>query len=31
MFIYVMRIPKKNIEEISNMPLEGDENTNNYE
>jgi len=31
MLIHVLRIPKKNIEKISNLPLEGDENTNNYE
>lgn len=31
MLVYVLRIPKKNLEEISNMPLEGDEKNNNYE
>jgi len=31
MLIYVLKIPKKNLEEISNMPLEGNENNNNYE
>lgn len=31
MLIYVIKLPKKNLEEISNMPLEGDENTKNYE
>jgi len=31
MLIHVLRIPKKNIEKISNLPLEGDENINNYE
>lgn len=31
MLVYVLRIPKKNIEKISNLPLEEDENINNYE
>jgi len=31
MLIYVLKIPKKNLEKISNLPLEGDENNNNYE
>jgi cell division septal protein FtsQ len=31
MLIYVLKIPKKNIKKISNLPLEGDENINNYE
>ncbi|MCB0458724.1 MAG: CcoQ/FixQ family Cbb3-type cytochrome c oxidase assembly chaperone [Flavobacteriaceae bacterium] len=31
MFFYVVKIPKKNIKELSNMPLEGDENINDYE
>lgn len=31
MLIYVFRIPKNSIKEISNMPLEGDENINDYE
>jgi len=31
MLIHVLRIPKKNIEKISNLPLEGDENIKNYE
>jgi cytochrome c oxidase cbb3-type subunit 4 len=31
MLIYVIKMPKKNLEEISNMPLEGNENNNNYE
>ena len=31
MFIYVLRIPKNSIKEISKMPLEGDENINDYE
>lgn len=31
MLIHVMRMPKKNIEKISNLPLEGDENINDYE
>lgn len=26
MLIYVLRIPKKSIEEISNLPLDGEEN-----
>ena len=31
MLFYVLKMPKKNLEEISNMPLEGNENNNNYE
>jgi len=31
MLIHVLRIPKENIEKISNLPLEGDENIKNYE
>jgi len=31
MLIYVLKIPKKNLEKISNLPLEGDENNNTYE
>ena len=31
MLFYVLKIPKKNLEEISNMPLEGNEKKNNYE
>jgi hypothetical protein len=31
MLIHVLRIPKKNIETISNLPLEEEENINNYE
>jgi len=31
MLIHVLRIPKKNIEKISNLPLEGDENIKDYE
>lgn len=31
MLIHVMRIPKKSIENISNLPLEEDENLNDYE
>jgi cbb3-type cytochrome oxidase subunit 3 len=31
MLVYVLRIPKKSIEKISNLPLEEDENINNYE
>jgi len=31
MLIYVLRIPKKSIEQISNLPLEEEENINNYE
>ncbi|MET2985183.1 CcoQ/FixQ family Cbb3-type cytochrome c oxidase assembly chaperone [Aureibaculum conchae] len=31
MLIHVMRIPKKSIENISNLPLEEDENINDYE
>ena len=31
MLFYVSKIPKKNLEEISNLPLEGEENNNDYE
>jgi len=31
MLIYVLKIPKKSLENISNLPLEGDENNNTYE
>ena len=31
MLLIVLRMPKKSIEEKSKMPLEGDENINNYE
>jgi len=31
MLIYVLKIPKKSLEKISNLPLEGDENNNTYE
>ena len=31
MLFYVSKMPKKNLEEISNMPLEGNENNNDYE
>lgn len=31
MLIHVLRMPKKNIEKISKLPLEGDENSNSYE
>jgi len=31
MLFYVLKMPKKNLEEISNMPLEGNENNNDYE
>ncbi|MDY7396665.1 CcoQ/FixQ family Cbb3-type cytochrome c oxidase assembly chaperone [Aureibaculum sp. 2210JD6-5] len=31
MLVHVMRIPKKSIENISNLPLEEDENINNHE
>ncbi|MCF6346935.1 MAG: cbb3-type cytochrome c oxidase subunit 3 [Flavobacteriaceae bacterium] len=31
MLIYVLRIPKKSIEEISNLPLDEEENINSYE
>ncbi|MGB5361991.1 MAG: CcoQ/FixQ family Cbb3-type cytochrome c oxidase assembly chaperone [Aureibaculum sp.] len=31
MLIYVMKIPKTSIEKISNLPLEEDENLNDYE
>ena len=31
MLIYVMKIPKSSIEKNSNLPLEEDENINDYE
>ena len=31
MLFYVSKMPKKNLEEISNLPLEGEENNNDYE
>jgi len=31
MLIHVMKIPKSSIEKISNLPLEEDENINDYE
>ena len=31
MLIHVMKIPKTSIEKISNLPLEEDENINDYE
>ncbi|RPD98701.1 CcoQ/FixQ family Cbb3-type cytochrome c oxidase assembly chaperone [Aureibaculum marinum] len=31
MLIHVIRLPKKSIENISNLPLEEDENINDYE
>jgi len=31
MLIYVYKIPKKSIEEISNLPLDNDSKNNNYE
>ena len=31
MLVYVLRIPKNSIEKISNLPLEEEENINNYE
>jgi cbb3-type cytochrome oxidase subunit 3 len=31
MLVHVLKMPKKNIEKISNLPLEEDENINNYE
>ncbi len=31
MLIYVYKIPKKNIEEISNLPFENDSKNNNHE
>ena len=31
MLFYVLKMPKKNLEEISNMPLEDNENNNDYE
>jgi len=31
MLIHVMRIPKKSIENISNLPLEEDDNIDNHE
>jgi hypothetical protein len=31
MLIHVLKIPKEKIEKISNLPLEEDENINNYE
>jgi len=31
MLIYVLRMPKKSIEEVSNLPLEEQENINDYE
>ena len=31
MLVHVIRLPKKSIENISNLPLEEDENSNNHE